>query len=304
MIVEPDSSGTAPLACTEILGQSMLDRTVQRLRRANADPITVLVDDRIDQFQIAVDQSHLIQLSWVRDAWVAAQEVIQVYHDLQVESTLFAASNVYAELDLAEAVHFHQERHEPVTRIRDDSGPLDSWIIASGEWSQSQDLRRALSGGHESWYVFGGYVNRLAHPRDLRRLVVDSFNSRCQVRPIAVERRPGVWIAEDAHVNPKARIVAPVFIGAGSKIEDQCLITRCSNVERNSEVDCGTVVEDSSVLSDSYVGIGLEITHSVVDGSTLYNLRHDVTVEIADHDLIRPRGLHPVLGPLSTYAPT
>jgi NDP-sugar pyrophosphorylase family protein len=89
-------------------------------------------------------------------------------------------------------------------------------------------------------------------------------------------------------VHRDARIVAPAFIGRGSRIGEQCLITRASNVESNCQIDYGTVVEDSSILSNSYVGIGLDLSHSMVDGNTLLNLERGVTLEIADPCVVRP----------------
>jgi NDP-sugar pyrophosphorylase family protein len=136
-------------------------------------------------------------------------------------------------------------------------------------------------------YPVRGYVNRLESPRDVRRLICDGLASRCQFRPQGFEVRPGVWMGQGAQVEKGARIVAPAFIGRGAKIADQCLITRGSNVESNSHVDYGTVVEDSSVLSNTYVGIGLDLTHSIVDGNSLLNLEHQVMLRIADPVVLR-----------------
>ena len=58
-------------------------------------------------------------------------------------------------------------------------------------------------------------------------------------------------------------------------------------MESDCQVDYGTVVEDSSILSNSYVGIGLDLSHSVVDGNNLLNLERNVTLEIADPCVIR-----------------
>ena len=65
------------------------------------------------------------------------------------------------------------------------------------------------------------------------------------------------------------------------------MITRCSNVEMNSYVDFGTAVEDSSILSDTYVGIGLDLSHSVVDGGDVLNLQHHVHLHITDPVVMR-----------------
>ena len=71
------------------------------------------------------------------------------------------------------------------------------------------------------------------------------------------------------------------------KIGDECLITRGSNVESDSEVDYGTTIEDSSILSNTYVGIGLDLSHSVAQGGTLLNLQHDVLLQISDPAVMR-----------------
>jgi hypothetical protein len=47
------------------------------------------------------------------------------------------------------------------------------------------------------------------------------------------------------------------------------------------------VVEDSSVLANTYVGIGLELSHSIVDGGSLLNLHRGVLIEIADSAVMR-----------------
>ena len=46
-------------------------------------------------------------------------------------------------------------------------------------------------------------------------------------------------------------------------------------------------MEDSSVLSNTYVGIGLDLSHSIVDGRNLLNLQHNVSLEITDPVVMR-----------------
>jgi hypothetical protein len=52
-------------------------------------------------------------------------------------------------------------------------------------------------------------------------------------------------------------------------------------------VDYGTVIEDSSVLSNSYVGIWLDVSHAVVCGSKLLNLSRNRTLNLADATMLR-----------------
>jgi NDP-sugar pyrophosphorylase family protein len=204
-----------------------------------------------------------------------------------VESTIIIRLGAYADIDLKEFFQSHREQGQNVTRARDREGTLDAWVIDLAIVSEAMDLAAMLLTRKAAQYFVNGYVNRLQHPRDLRRLVVDSFSDRCRLRPRGTEIRPGVWIEYGAQVHRDARIVAPAFIGRGTTIGEQCLITRSSNVESSCQIDYGTVVEDSSILSNSYVGIGLDLSHSIVDGSNLLNLERGVTLEIADPCVIR-----------------
>ena len=105
---------------------------------------------------------------------------------------------------------------------------------------------------------------------------------KCKARPRGTETRPGIWMDEGVQVARGARIVAPAYIGREVRIADDCLITRCSNVESWSQVDFGTAIEDTSILTNTYVGIGLDLSQSIVDGDQLLNLRHEVRLHISD----------------------
>ena len=280
---------TIPLACVEILGHSVLARQIAELQRGTiADGIIVLADNGLAPVRPCVEQAASgVPVKWVEDIWSAATQALQAYKDCHIETTLILRAGAYAEFDTQEILEFHRAQRKAVTRAFNTTAPLQLWIVDTDHAAETEDLRRYLAASDPACYALCGYVNRLAHPRDLRRLAIDSFGSRCRLRPAGTETRPGVWIASGAHVHRKARIVAPAFLGLGSRVEEKCLITRGCNIESNAEIDYETVVEDSSVLANSYVGIGLDITHSIVDGSHLHNLKRDVTLEITDAGIVR-----------------
>jgi NDP-sugar pyrophosphorylase family protein len=274
-----------PLCCVEVLGRSVVGRLIEDWRPVGIDTISVLVDAGIAPLHAGMHSSPNVTVSSTDDAWSAAQKL--GCNDTRAESTLLVRASAYVEFDLADLLQFHHEQGKVITRAFDDEGPLDIWIIDTPRIGEFEDLRTALRERTPARYMVRGYVNRLEHPRDLRRLVVDGLTSRCRLRPLGSETRPGVWIEDGAQVNRDARIVAPAYIGRGAKVEAQCLVTRCSNVESNCHVDYGTVVEDSSILTNSYVGIGLDLSHSIVYGNNLMNLERNVTLEIADPCVIR-----------------
>ena len=275
-----------PLACVEVLGRSLVGRLIEELRRSGVNPISVFADATVAPLHAGVDPSTNVPLCRMEDAWSGAAQELMAYKQTGVEATLVVRVGAYVEFDLADMLQFHREQGQVATRAFDNEGPLDMWIIDPARIAASEDMLPTLRAKLGRYWV-RGYVNRLEHPKDLRRLVVDSLTSRCRLRPQGSETRPGVWMDEGTQVHRDARIVAPAYIGRSARIAAQCLITRCSNVESDCLVDYGTVVEDSSILLNSYVGIGLDISHSIVDGNNLLNLERNVTLEIADPCVIR-----------------
>jgi hypothetical protein len=65
------------------------------------------------------------------------------------------------------------------------------------------------------------------------------------------------------------------------------LITRFSDIERDCCIDSGTVIEDSSILSNTTIGICLDLCHAVASGNKLWNLERDVAVELVDPKVMR-----------------
>lgn len=281
----PQLQPNIPLACVEVLGRSALGRMIDELRRIEVDTISVFA-----HATIALPNADLsnVMLHSTEDAWGAAAQQLAAGAGPESDTVLVMRANAYIEFDLlSDFLQSHREQGKALTRAFNNEGPLDVWIVDIARFAEGEDLLAMLRNSPPARYWVRGYVNRLQHPRDLRRLVVDGLTARCRLRPLASEIRPGVWIDESAQVNRDARIVAPAYIGRSSRVEAQCLITRCSNVESNCQVDYGTVVEDSSILANSYVGIGLDLSHSMVDGNNLLNLERDVTLDIADPCVIR-----------------
>ena len=266
------------LATLELLGQSVLQRMVEELRKAKVDEITVFVDEPL---------SSDISAGATNTAWEAASEQLVKFGKKGVDSILIAELGAYVELDFAELFRVHQESDKGITRAFHQNSPLSFWVVNPTMLPESQEVRGVLHRGDSAEFHASGYINGLETAADLRRLVNDGLGCRCQFRPQGLEVKPGIWMAPGAQVERAARIVAPAYIGRNVKIGDECLITRGSNVESNSQVDYGTAIEDSSILSNTYVGIGLDLSHSIAHGNSLLNLQHDVLLQISDRAVMR-----------------
>ena len=266
---EPPAS---PIAGLEILGQSLVEHTIGRLHSAGINEVSIV---REGGFSLTAGRRFV-------------PDVLMKQARKGFEKVLLIRLGAYTEVDFADLLRFHGEADAGVTRVCDASGPLDFWVLDSAPARRRLNLDLPSEVNPPSDYLTGGYVNRLADAHDLRRLVVDAFQGRCAIRPRGREMKPGVWIDDGARVHHSARIVAPAYVGRGTRVRASALITRFSNLERRCLVDYGTAIEDSSVLPYTHVGRGLDVSHAVVEGSRLVNLSRNVALTIRDANLIGP----------------
>jgi NDP-sugar pyrophosphorylase family protein len=288
-----ESLGGDPIASIEVLGQSLLERSISRLQRDGIRDIAVLADRSLSTLirSQLTRNTDTVLVNSPANLWSAAQRKFDECVERGVDLIVLMRLGAYVEFDLGQLLQFHHEQGQQITPVYDGRGPLDYWVLNTSWGEGSTECVGAKIGDASNGSPFrtGGYVNRLVDARDLRHLVVDSFLGRCEIRPNGVQLKPGIWVDEGAQVHRRARIVAPAYIGRGVKVRSDALITRCSSLERGCEVGYGTVVEDASVLVDTCLGTGLDVTHAVVCGRNLLNLRHGAALEINDPKLLSRR---------------
>lgn len=287
----PSALVDVPLSCVEILGKSLLERTIDRLLDTDLDVISVLVEENAAGCMPAMRwSSSKLKVRVVEDVWVAAAQQLCEFAEAGIDHAFICDGNAYVECDLVDLFQFHRHHRQAVTRTLDRDGTLSLWVADCAKVRET-GLAFLFERGKEpslaSCYFVREYVNRLAHPADIRRLVVDAFRRHCHVRPVGHEVRPGVWVNEGANIHRRARIVAPAYVGRGSRVLEDTLITRYSNIESLCHIDYGTVIEDSSILANSYIGIWLDVSHTIVRGNKLLNLGRDVVLEISDLSMLR-----------------
>ncbi len=277
------------LSCIDVVGRSIAERSIERYLSAGVDVVSVLIQEPafgdLSSFHVT---SSKVTTFVVTDLNSAIANRLQEYSDRGLERSFVQWTDVYAETDLLDFFYYHRASKLPVTWAFNSEGPLPMCVVdcenppaIDFETAAEQLAKNAAS------YLIHGYVKRFAQPRNLREFAADMLQGRCETRPSGHESKPGIWIDAGADIHRGARIVAPAYIGRASKIMDDTLITRLSSVERNCCVDCGTVIEDSSVLPNTQIGIWLDVCHAVVSGSRLLSLSRDITVEVSDPHLIR-----------------
>jgi carbonic anhydrase/acetyltransferase-like protein (isoleucine patch superfamily) len=279
------------ITCADILGQSVLDRTVARLRHAGVRTISVIGGRNLASLPSNRDVE-IIEAGNSFARWPAAQRKMREQGVQGIETVLMIGLGAYMELDVAKAVKFHRAKGTPLTQLEDIQGPLDFWVVDSKWFNTAANgctlpFRYGEFPGLPIPCRMTGYVNRLAEARDLRRLVLDAFLSRCELKPRGREVRPGIWADEGACVHKLTRLVAPIYLGRSTKVGPSAVITRFSNLERHCQVGAGTVVDSTSVLPHTVLGKGLDISHAVVDGNKFLDVNRNVALQIDDPKLIR-----------------
>jgi len=278
--------GEMPLALLDILGRSVLLRTIDRLRVAGVAEIAVLSDTELPSPR---PNTARFSVTLPKGFW---EEALQHVRRLarQSECVLLLRLGSWAEVDYAAMVTQHRRSGAPLTQAcLPDLQELDVFVISSSSVAEAAALlrgelrdQRIAPALHET----SGYVNPMKEPADLRKLVLDSFAGEAAVSPWGNELRPGVWMGFGARVHRDARIVAPAFVGAFCDVHSGAVVTRGSSLEHHSELDCATVVESSSVLPYTRVGAGLDVEQSIVGFRQVHSMQHQITVDIEDPHLI------------------
>jgi hypothetical protein len=281
----------APVATLDVAGTSTLQRMVERLLQFGISSISAVIDAApalsVRNFGLPAD---VACVSATPDRfWRTAETTFNDMAQNGAELVELIRLGAYAEVDFEKFVQFHLDRGGRVTQLATGPQRLEVFCISASRRNDAASLfRTQLSHCRSECPLFQheGYLNPLTGPRDLRQFAIDILTRKTQTCPAGKETRPGVWLATGALVEKGARVLAPAFIGSMARIRAGAVITRCSSIERQAEVDCGTVIENSTVLPFSYVGAGLDLAHSVAGMGRIVNLHRDVDVAIADPKLI------------------
>jgi hypothetical protein len=293
-----------PIAALELLGQSALQRMVAYLQHVGVQVISLVTQAGLSHLAAGASGcgAATVLLDQSVGTWFVLERVLDEYIKNGLEIIVLIRLGAYVEFEFTDLLQFHRDKGQPVTRVRDNRGPLDFWMIDATHFgratTQYPETTRMAVTGSVAHYDRATYVNRLLHAGDVRHLVVDAFGARHSIRPSGRETKPGVWLDDHARLHSRARVEGPAYIGRGTRVEATALIARFSSVERYCHIDCGTVVADSSILAHTYLGAWLDVSHAVVCGSRVAHLRHNVTVDIQDDRLIRKTSVFQRASPL------
>lgn len=273
----------------EVLGNSLIERATASLKAAGADPVRLVRDTSNNCFLPSVSsKAASFPVEWERAVDDATKNGI--------EQLILLRVGTYLDLDIAEMLRYHIENRAVLTQAYGPEGPLDAAVVStSALQGTGLAYRRAISAlmSQQRRFQFDGYINRLASVRDFYQLAQDGLYGRCGLHPAGREVSEGVWVEDAASMGSSVTLSGPAFIGAGSEIADFCTLTGGCAVERNCKIDYGTLIQESCILENTYVGVALDVRRSIVAGQKIFRLNQDEEIHIADERLIAPHGKAP-----------
>jgi carbonic anhydrase/acetyltransferase-like protein (isoleucine patch superfamily) len=267
----------------DILGSPLLERTIAKLKQVGVDFPTVLKDNAAS--------NHLLPSQTSKGAaflaeWEAA--VARAVHG-GIDYLFLLRLGSYSDLDYAELLDFHLHMQQPLTQAYGPKGSLDTAVVDMAALKNSEGAyRKTLSAliPQPRRFEFEGYINPLRDFRDLYQLMQDGIYGRCALRPAGKEIQERVWLGEATVIHPTATISAPAFIGEGSELGSSCAIVGGCSIERNCKIDYGTLIQESCILRDTYIGVALDVRRAIVAGPKMFPLNRNMEVRIADQRLV------------------
>lgn len=273
-----------PDAKLEVLGKSLLDRNISRLREAGVGSTSVIPEG-----------SALTQLLPTRSAssndFISVWEkAIGEYVRQGVDTVLLLRTSTYTDLDYEELLRFHCERRAGLTQVYGadssvDVAVVDANLLRNADTAYRTSLSNLIP--DQEHFYYQGYINRLRKPKDFRRLTEDGLTGKCNLRPVGTEVGDGIWFGAGVEVDDSCVISGPAFIGSATRMAACTSISGGTAVERNCEIDCGTTVDRSWILQETYVGLGLTVRGSIVSNQKMFNLDRRTELAINDPRLIR-----------------
>ncbi len=185
--------GDDPLACQEILGETLLQRTLNALGDAGIRQQTVLVEESGLE---SLFPSRLGTIGKFFSAWEAS---VERQLDEGAEILFLIRLGAYLDLDFARVLDFHRQSSGVLTQVYDHKKAFDVALVSTSHLRGENGSYRGRLGAlipYHKRYSFTGYTNPLREPRDLeavgtRRVITPEFHPSCRRRgdPRSLDRR-------------------------------------------------------------------------------------------------------------------
>jgi mannose-1-phosphate guanylyltransferase/phosphomannomutase len=137
-------------------------------------------------------------------------------------------------------------------------------------------------------YIASGYWTDVGSIPEYARANADVLQGKVKAGELGREVMPGVFASGDVDIDPTARLVGPIYLGAGVKIGPSAEITGPTVLRDYVSVDFGAIVDRSIVWRNTYIGDHCELHGTIVGRQCA--LKSHVTLEegsvVGDHSVV------------------
>jgi hypothetical protein len=283
----PEANLGSKLVTWDVLGENVLNRFLRKLETISAKNIVFLSESsgRV----VGNSANHSRYAADGDESYSSWEEAAQTLLSQGVQTLLLVKLATYIEVDLVDLVQFHHATSSKLTQVFFENQPISMVLVQASELrTKGISLRRQLANiiPLRRRYQYKEYSNPLAGLDDFQQLYMDAFNGECSLTPVGDEIAPGVWAGEGVSIDPLVTITGPAYFGTRTIINAGCVISGPVALEQECEIDCGTTLEDCTLMRNTYVGPGLNLKNALAGPGWLYNLERLVALTINDSKLL------------------
>jgi hypothetical protein len=279
-----------PLSLCPLLGKPLIERAVEQLVRAGCKQLHVPLGDDPEPLRALLGDGGRWGCT-IRYHYRALDESLRDFlRRLQIPAgaRLWVASG--RDVPLA---------HRAVADLAavDSRHPAGSVLVAA-----SRGTRRWIGWGCFDATWLGGALpehddelaGQFADPAVLATRVVPALGSHSAGELLASARKlldaadAPVTCAGQASVDPRARLIPPVYIGAHARIAAGAIVGPHAVVGARASIGAGCTLANGLVLDDTYVGADLYLHGVIARGNQLAHLSLDVVTTVDDPALLAP----------------
>ena len=160
----------------------------------------------------------------------------------------------------------------------------------TADWSADIFPQLLKAGAPLSGWITDGYWEDVGSHESYFQAQADALSGKVDVKIDGFEVSPGVWVSEDAEVDPEAALTGPLCIGDYAKIEAGAQLREFTTVGSNVVVKEGAFLHRAVVHNNVYVGQGTTLRGCVVGKNTdvMGSVRIEEGAVVGDECLIEP----------------
>jgi hypothetical protein len=259
-------SSMQPLPLWPIVGRNLVQEWINRIRRVGVEVLSI---------------THRTHSLGPDPALGLARNGVEQFLVISLQS--------YAEIDLLDFLRYHRERRSTATAAFNQDGPLGVEVLSrtsltfnhAAAWNVPADNVRT------SEYRFDGYAKHLRSAKGYRDLVTDALSRQCALTPRGSQFGPATWVSENAKIGRGVRFDGPCFVGSDTILHEGVTLGPFTSVEDGCVIECGTMIEGSTVLPQTFLAAGLSVRRAVVDGSQLEQIDSGIVADLGSAGLAR-----------------